>query len=336
MKKILLIILLLLFSSLANATVWYGCGANDSNINADNFWEDAVGCDGSILTWDNQVAGDTFEANGKTGIVVNVDPKGAGGSAGKVVLNTAAGGGFVHETGNITITADIGVSGNTGTTDVLTISGGTVTVLGNIYGGGTTNADGLVISGSSTAVTIGASGSPVTIGGGAASGCYGVNDIHTASTTTVYANSTGHATYAAGIGYVFSGVTGTVNYTGNCTGAKAEGCRMGGSGSTFNVTGICTGSGIDAAASGFNGSGGGSAVVTGNIINGARATGVSGNITWTPGAANYIQFVGGTDVYASQAPAKNKVLSDTSVVVSTTGAYEAGTATATGGGAYAY
>lgn len=303
MKKLFWIIpLLILMATSSWATTWYGCGANDSNINADSFWEDAVGCDGNVLTWNNQVAGDTFEANGKTGIVVNVDPKGTGGSAGKVILNTAANGTFVHASGDITITADLGVTGNTGTTDVLTISGGTVTVLGNVYGGGSTNADGLVISGTSAVVTVGATGAgSVTINGGGTSTSHGINCATTGSnTTTIYATSTGKTgigvytsngpvsftgdinggSGSSGYGLQAGGATGAVTITGNVKAVSSYGVHNNAAGAV-TINGNCEGADSTGYA-GCYGNSTGTTTVTGNVIATARATGIHGNVKWSP------------------------------------------------------
>ncbi len=335
MKKFLLSILLVLALVTSSFATTYYAQSGTANMSAIE-WDTISGGGGTDLVWANRLAGDVFEANAQTGIVVDQDP-GVGGE--KVVLNTATnGGGFVITTlaAGRNVTADIGVSGKTGTTDVLTVSGTntfTLTILGNIYGGGTTNADGLVLSGSGTIVTIGAVGSPVTIVGGSTSACYGVNDSRTVTTATVYANITAGSNATAG-GYIDSGATGTTAITGNVTGATGAGYSTNRA-SVATVTGNCTGSATASAGVGCKGTSAAGESITGNIINGAREVGASGSVTWTPAASNYIQTVGGTDVYASQAPSITKVLSDTSVVVSTTGVYTAGTASG-GGGAWGF
>lgn len=319
MKKYFLLILILLMPTGAWGTTWYGCGANSANIDDASFWEDAVGCDGNILTWNNQVAGDIFEANGKTGIVVRVDPKGTGGSAGKVHLKTTAGGGFsITAAGTYTVTADI----TAGTTDCLTINGTAnaivATVLGDITGSAATaNAEGLVLGGSNLTATIGSSGTPVTITGGAA---HGVLDNHTGSgkTTTVYATiNGGTATNIAG--YVANAASGTVNVIGTSNGGAAttnvrglyksnaatvsldgdcvggsvlgsEGCHNAGTGGSFTVKN-CTGGSDDGA--GCRGFGTYPITVTGNITSTATAMGVTGAIVWSPTAAtNFFKVIG--------------------------------------------
>lgn len=304
------------------ATTYYACIAGD--INAANAWEDAVGCDGTTFTIGTggfPASGSVLEANGQA-MVINTDP----GPNGTVTLNTAAGGGFAMTAAAAygTIHANIGVVGNTGTTDVVTLGTGTnvisAGILGNIYGGGTANADGLVIAGSAVTYTIGAAGSPVTIVGGTLSTTLGVNDGHTTTTGVVYANSTG----GTAAGYKLAS-TGSVTYTGNCTGSATT---------TSGVGCSATSSGVMTA--------------TGNMIMGDGAQNSAppyfGNVIWTPAApadgvnGNYFLHKVGTDVYFGTAPAGNtatNVKPDSYFVNSTNGTTTEGTAS-TGGGAYAY
>ena len=109
------------------ATIWFASGVSGHSCASGNmstcYWYatpgDTTTCTTvagtTKLTWNNQVAGDTFVANGCVGITVDYDPQGTGGSKGKVTLTTtpqtggyATGGGtFLYPTSsNLTVTAD--------------------------------------------------------------------------------------------------------------------------------------------------------------------------------------------------------------------------------------
>lgn len=341
MKRILLTILaVLVLAGPAFGATWYAQGSTPNFDTQDgdhvsSVWNDAANGSGAWLDWDTGPAtGDVFDANAVTGIVVNIDPKGTAGAT-KVVLNNPSGGTFVITTGTITVTADIGVSGNTATADTLTVSGGTVTILGNIYGG-TGGADGLAISGSSTTVTIGASGSPVTITGGNASVSYGVNDTHTSTTTTVYADITGGSNGSAH-GYFDAGSSGTTNITGDITGSVGSGFSTNRSGAAVNITGDCIGSNTAKSGYGCVASSTLAITVIGNIVNGDREVGITGTIQWTPGAENYIKFDGGkTPSYYGLPPDGDKVLTTDYYIKSDDGVYTQGSASASSGGGGAW
>ena len=351
-KKILISILLLLtFASQGWATTWYaGANCASGTMSSCNWYStQGSSCTNGTgpLTWNNQVAGDTFNANGCVAIAVDVDPQGTGGSKGKVILNTPAGGTFVVSTiaGNRTFTADLGVVGNTGTTTVLAVSGTntyTLTILGNIYGGGTASAYGLSISGTTSTIVIGANGSPVTIIGGSAAACNGVYDSHTTGTSvTVYANITGGSNGTAR-GYYQSAATGTISFIGNVTGGASEGIYLG-QGGTATLTGNCIGSGSTGVAVGCR-STSGLLTVTGSLIwGGGGAAGnsapICGNVQWTPvtpgsGTGSYIEVPTTTAVYVGlpdSSPATH-ILTSGHYINSTSGTGTAGGASAGGGG----
>lgn len=297
MKKTMLFsILIFLVASPSWATTYYANALNGQNIDyttggAGWYPTDTGDCTGSgtPVAIADMVAGSVLDANNCTGIIVNTDP----GPNGKVVLNTPQAGTFViTSAGTYTITADIGVSGSTGTTDVLTIGSGanaiTATILGNIYGGGTASADGLVLTGSGVSLTIGAEGSPVTIKGGTISSCLGVNDGHTVTTVAVYANIEG----ATAHGYSLT-QTGSVAIYGNVTGgptAGANGVNNGNSSGTITITGNAKGSDSAQSCGAATTSTGGVITVTGNLYFGEKGSAVSGNIRWTPARTNYALF----------------------------------------------
>lgn len=166
--------------------------------------------------------------------------------------------------------------------------------------GGTTGAA-LGISGNGNlnpVLTIGSSGTPVTVTGGSASSMNGVTDSHSVGTVVVYADLAGGSS-AAAYGYAFSGTSGAVSFIGNSTGANSQGINMTNAG-TGTIAGNCIGSdtgnvpGCQAASTG-------ALTVTGSIINGDRGVGAQGKIIWAPSnAQKYVLFDGaGTALYAS-------------------------------------
>lgn len=279
----------------AFSATYYACIAG--NINAANAWEDAVGCDGTTYTITGAfpAAGDILEANGAA-MTVNVDP----GPNGKVHIKTTAGGGFAYATAtNITLNTDI----TAGTTACLAITGSTGggTILGNITGGSGSSTYGVNDSHTVVTVTYGASGSPITIAGGAGTNSHGVY-MQGAGPSVVYANSTGNT----GKGWNNAGNS-TCTYTGNATAVSSSGVENGGASGVLTMTGNCTGSGT-ANASGCTGAGAAAFIITGNLISGARGSGASGNIVWTPAgpgttADNYIKIqspTAGNYIYVSE------------------------------------
>lgn len=326
MKKRIIALVILLLCALvyqANAASYYGCAS--AAINADStFCTTATGsCTGETpVTAATALAGThTLYANGCTiSIPENITVTAA-------KLSNKDDGGDMVDGGQFT-----------------TVTNATPTTLtAALEAGGTESL--LAISG--TAV-----GDPVTnsvlnivastITGGSANNIRAIYSTHTVGAVYVTTSSgvTGGSN-SLGSGIYWVGATPTANagvtVTGNCSNASgtAPACEAAGNG-LMKVTGDCIGSDSAAAGYGCKSIGTSGITVTGNIVNGLRATGTTGLVTWIPSSAEkYVQFKGGTDVYASQAPDKAKVLTDTSVVVSTTGAYEAGTATG-GGGAYGW
>ncbi len=285
------------------STTWYAC-AGSRNISDAATWEDAVGCDGNVLTWNDQAAGDIFEANGQTGLVVDVNPKGTGGSAGKVHLKTTAGGGFTYNVNTqdaITIDADI----TAGTTDCLVVSGagsaGTeLTIIGNITGGGSLNADGVADSHTGAGAIVDVQGS-VTGGGNTTANGY----LASGATGTVqFSTGTYTAATGSGIRRTNGGVTAI---TGTCVGGsdtsttKTAGCMHAGTG-TFTITGSCQGSASASPSPGCMTESTGTITVTGNLIATANGLGAAGKIDWAPGdttpPSNYVQiWSSGADFY---------------------------------------
>ena len=283
MKKLLLAVLflalLILIPSASFAvTSWYAQNSS-VNINSASEWNDNPAGGGNVLTWGNQVAGDTFYANGKTAIAVNVDP----GANGKVTLTTAAGGGttgggFTYATAtNITINSDI----TAGTTTCLAVTGSTggLTVIGNIQGGAVSTT---ALSTTHTSVTlnIGSVGTPTTITGGTSATGYGVNSLSAGPIAII-----GNVLAATGSG--LNNYTGTTTITGNCVGTTTSAPAV----SAGNTTGSVT--------------------IVGNLINGTKGSAASGSIIYNPGPLNYIQYPApaATTIYLPKAPAVTDVKS---------------------------
>ena len=307
------------------ATTWYAC-LNTTNISAANVWKDASNCTGNILAWNNQVNADIFEANGQTGLIVDVDPQGTGGSAGKVALKTTAGGGFTYNVNTqaaITINADI----TAGTTDCLAISGagssGTkLTIVGNLTGGGTATADAVV-------------------------------DLHTGAGALV--SVTGNlvaGTSTTTFAYNASGTTGSVTINGNSTAGASSPSFVIAAGNTLGtINGNCIGSDIGNYTGCSSAGGVGYLTVTGSIIAGTRGLGASGAIRWAPSSAQkYVKFDGGgTVIYAgaglgsdaggTQITGANtaaKVAAGTYFIKNDDGVYTQGSASGGGGGAWGF
>ena len=113
-------------------TTWF---AQNSSVDIDstNEWNDAAGGGGAWLTWASLGAADILVANGKTGIVVNVDVTCATITNSNTYGGTAGGSMSISATG-ITLAADIyGASGWFITSTVT----GELTVVGNVEGGPT-------------------------------------------------------------------------------------------------------------------------------------------------------------------------------------------------------
>jgi hypothetical protein len=330
MKKLLFVILMVLVTTPCFAvTSWFACAATQ-NINAGNEWSSTPSgtctCTaGSYLTWDTQIAGDSFYANGCTSLAINVDPQGTGAGKGTVLLSTedgdgagagVAGGGFTYATATaITMTMDVVA----GTTTALVITGSnaaTRTITGNLTGSATTAAK------------------------------HAVDDNHTVGTIAIGGNAT-CGTQTTTYGIELSG-SGTLTIAGNCVAVGGVGCRVTLSGQLI-VAGNCVGSDtVDFAGCHAYGTGG-LVTVTGNIIYGLRGGGAYGAVTWAPASAkNFIQTTVGTDAYASagvgsdaggtQVTAANTaatISAGTYFVKKDDGVYTQGSATA-GGGTTAY
>lgn len=316
MKKLLFAILILLpFAVDASAANYFGCASANITANSTFCATPSGSCAGSdpVTAATALQAGNNLYANGCT-IVVN-DSFTAGliattdGDAGGAAV---AGGGFTLDLATVTgktLTTAI----TAGSTDCLAISGaagaGTVlTIVGAITGSSTTASK------------------------------YGVNDSHTGTTSVVVVTgAVSGGSSGAATGYLQSGTTtgGIHTFTGNATAAGGAGIVLNTSTAGSTITGDVIGSDT-ATYNGVSMVGSGGITITGSITNGLRGSGANGATAWTPAADDYIFFKFGTDIYASIAPSKAKVLSDTSVVISTTGAYEAGTATSGGGGGGAW
>jgi hypothetical protein len=322
--KFLTVLLILLFASNAQATDYFGCAS--AAVNADNTFcaTPSGSCAGSdpVSAATALQAGNNLYANGCTITIPN------GGSFTATKISTkdgdgagaaVAGGGFTATANGVTATITANVEG--GTTDCLTIGSTTnvvnLTILGNITTDATAGADGVFITGSAPTVTIGASGSPVSITGGGAA-CYGVYDVSTVTTKTVYANITaGSAT--SGHGYYFAAASGVTNITGDVTGTASAASGVTGSHSgtaTATINGNCTqSSNISYAACQADSSGSltingdciagtgkmapcnanstGTLTVTGNIIGSANSPGIQGKVVWSPSASTkYFRLTG--------------------------------------------
>lgn len=329
MKRLILIFILLIFTvSTADAATYYAQGAG--NIDAVQ-WDTTPAGGGTDLVWANIQADDILYANNNA-ITVNVDF-----TAGKISTAAGAGtaGGSFTTTGTRTLTVSVEagavpglILGGNLTITSTTITAGTASVAygisqgaytltvlggGTITGGGSTStAHGINHSSGTGTTSIGTAGAPFTLIGGSGSAAFANGSTAAA---TIYGSVTGGTALTA---YgVLNQSTGAVAIIGTIKGgthAVGLACLAAAAPSTGVVT------------------------LTGNIDNSgaAGATNCGASLEYTPAASNYVVYTGGTDVYMSQAPAKTKVLSDTSIVISTTGAYEAGTASAGGGGAWAY
>jgi hypothetical protein len=315
-KRIIALVILLLcaFAYQANATTYYA-QAGSGNM-SEIEWDTSAGGGGTDLVWANRQAGDVFDANAQTGIVVDADP---GVGASKVVLTTGASGGGFIVNGTMTITADI----NAGTTTCLTFGAGTftVTIAGNLNGGGTASTYAVAITG--TGKTVNITGD---VSGGSAGSALHINATATVAVTGNVTGGSGSSVYG-----IYCPSTGTLSVSNTATGGSAVGAHgiyyKAGSGGVATVVNCTGGTGI--AADGIRITSTSSAVVTGNITNSATASGASGRITYTPAAAtNWIKYT------VTEAEFANVTASD----VKTGVAYgsKTGTLVTSGGGAWAW
>ncbi len=355
MKKFSLfigVLIALLISQPAHAvTKWYAC-ASSGNMSAIQWSSTPSGsctCTaGADLTWNSQIAGDSFYANGCTAIAVNVDPKGTGGSAGTVTLSTAdgdaagagvAGGGFTYATAaQLTITANIAG----GTTTCLTITGSQAGAAGTILGN-LSAAAGYGVADSHTVgtLTIGSSETHSTVTGGTATATYAYAHTGTGP-VTAYMDIAASANSAA---VLDTNNSLTIIGSATASGDNSALFKNGGTNLTFN--GDCIAStGIGVGCSAYSGN----ITVNGNIVGTATAMGASNRIIWAPATAqNYFKIgttagaflylsaglgsdSGGTQITGANTAAK--VSSGTYFVKKDDGVFTQGTASGGGGGAW--
>jgi hypothetical protein len=326
MKKLLFAITLIAFfiTGPVHAASYYGCAS--AAINADStFCDTPTGsCAGNNPQTAATVLAGTHSlfANGCTITIPNTADltvtatKLSNKDDGSAMVD---GGGFTYVTANdyeVTINANIETGGTTGA--ALAVSGsGThspvLTIIGNITAGTAASMYGVIDSHTVGTVRIGSVGTPTTISGG---------------------------TNATARGYYHSGASGVITVTGDCAGVTGPGLHTVGATATATVSGNCTGGPNLADAIGCYGGGAGGITVSGNIVNSARATGISGNITWTPTTpasgvtGNYIKTAGsGTAVYVGKnTDDASKALATFFYIDPTDGGSDQGSASAGGGG----
>ncbi len=295
MKKIFLVVLIVLsLTTNSFATDYYA--AHAGNVSDNDVWYILGEITGSCTATGTPVAsatvlqaGNTLYANGCALTIVagftatNISTAAGGGNAG---------GGFsmaINTYPSQTITSNI----EAGTTPCLTLTGNVVgvspalTILGNITAGATTSASGVVDN------HVGIGGVVVVQGnitGGAAALAHGyVNNGATGTVTIsggIYTGGTnGHGIYSSSVS--------TFNITGTCvaTTGNSSGCYNLGLG-PMTVTGDCQGS-TTGPGPGCNSMSTGVSIVTGNIINASRSTGISGSFHWSPSSnSKYIKIIG--------------------------------------------
>lgn len=305
MKKLLITIIILLFSLPALATDYYA-GKASGNINADDVWftTSTGSCTGStgVSGATALQAGNTLYSNGCS-LTVNVS------FTATKITNAAGsgtvGGSFAVATSTSPLTLTTAVENGATADDCLAISGSAnanpaLTVVGAITGGSTANG-------------------------------HAVADTHTVGTVVVTGNVTGGSN-ASAYGIYHYANTGNLSITGNITGATGYGLYGGTAGET--ITGDC----IAGTASGCVNTSG-NMTITGNLVNSATATGANGRIIWTPGATNYIKVMSAstpTYQYYGKPPAASNVETDDYIINLTDGIQTQGTASGGGGGAWAY
>jgi len=325
MKKLILIGLLIgqmFIVSFSWATDYFGCAT--ASVNSDNtFCTTPTGsCTGSsaVSAATALQAGNNLYANGctlsisdtftATGIFTTDGD--AGGSA-------VAGGTFTIDLSSVkgkTITANI----TAGAEHCLQVSGaadaGTqLTLSGNINGSSTTNTK------------------------------YGVGDTHTVGNIVVSGNITGGGNSGA-TGYVFSGATGSISVTGNAS-ASATGSGLGSgvalsAAGTGTITGNCFGEGLSGTTVGCAATSTGGLTINGSIINGSRSVAISGKIIWNPtapeiGIGSYFKSDGGgSAVYTGTMATATDVITGKYFINKADGVVTQGSASSSGGGAWAF
>ncbi len=266
----------------------------------------------NYLSWNDQIVGDTFNANGCTAIALNVDPAGTGGGIVTLTNDATNGGGYTYATA-ANLTLNINTLATAAAYRLLLVSGST--------GGGT-------VTGNST--------------GGSGNTAYGIQDIHTVVNFTISGNCTGGTVTALTHGYYATG-TGPTTISGNCIGGTfGYGCiaiSTGGSGIT--VVGKCIGNDTASSAAGCRATGTTPVIATGPIINCLGSQGASANVIYTPAStASYILYPKNSsyvcdtlDSNATQIPSDPGVANVKNGVTygTLTGTYSGG-----GGGAWAY
>ena len=271
MKKLLcqfiLALMILTFAIPSWATPYYAGGLAGQNINytsSAGWYPTSTGsCTGSgtPVTIGNFANGDILNANGCTGITVNVDP------------------------GSVSVTVNLSTVGTGGT------AGGTFLYTTTASPPATVHAN--CTAGSTNCLSVsGLTGSTGTITGictGSATGSYeGCHDTHSQAAGTMhYGAGLGGdgSSSAAGIDYNYS-VTGTpVIVDGNCTASatasKGIGCYA--NSAVMTVNGDCIASGNTGC---FSDGTGGLLTATGNIIGSATNVGAKGAVSWVPSAAS--------------------------------------------------
>jgi hypothetical protein len=331
MKKGIIALVILLLCALvyqANAASYYGCAS--AAINADNtFCTTPTGsCTGTTaVSAATALAGThTLFANGCTITI----PNNANVTVGAAKLSNKDDGGDMVDGGQFTY---------------VTSASYTLALNADLETGGTTGAV-LAISGSAAGaarVTITTTSAGIT--GGSASVMNGVTDAHTVGEVVVNATNGGinGGSNSAAHGYTFSGSTGTLTITGNATGVIGYGISVTGAGSTINMTGDCIGSGSYNGAA-CSSTSTGAFTVEGNLINGTRGTATVGSVRWSPTApsngvtGHYVKFDGGgTAVYAGKnTDDASKALSTFYYIDPSDGTSDQGSASTTGGGAWAW
>jgi hypothetical protein len=332
MKKRIIALVILLLCALvyqANAATWFA-GSGDTDFNAvssgttSSVWNsNADGTSGTYLDFSTQPSnGDIFVANGAT---IAIDDN-IGSESVTVTLTTEGtdyggtdGGGFTF---------------NINTTDVKTlyincVAGTTVCLKVTGAGAGADTTE-LTIIGNIT--------------GGSASSAYGVRLEHTLGKIIFTGDILGGGgTSSHGIS---SGSAGRFAVTGNATGVVGIGINSGDV-SVFTVTGNCSAAtGTNNGVGCFCGGSTGYGTITGNIINGARATGVTGACRWNPTApsngvnGHYVKFIdsaGTGAVYVGKnTETTSKALTDFYYFTAASATSTVGIATTTGGGAWGW
>ena len=196
-------------------TVWY---AQNSSVNIDsvNEWNDQADGLGNWLTWANLTNGDTLNANGRTGVVVNVNVT----PTGSMLATTGGAAAFdcsTAQTINMSITG-----GSAASTHGLRLLAGAVLTMGagtTITGGSLANLYGVLWGTGNPAATLNA----VSASGGNTAGQFNAHGVYVNSTNATLSVS-GTATGSA--------VAGGVYYASASTSAHSINAAQGGSGSS--------------------------------------------------------------------------------------------------------